>query len=154
MQVKHWLIAAVAIASALPCVAKAATTDPYIVVYRASGVTDDGNGFVATVVFCTNLSPVAENVAFILRKADGSSAYFNTVTLNSTQTYTVGTRAASTFVLSANAATGAIQQGFLSIGSTTMSITCSAMVVNPTTTPPSGMSLHMQRYNPAPNTMD
>jgi hypothetical protein len=153
MQVKHWLIAAVAIASALPGVAKAATTDPYILVYRASGVTDDGSGFSATVVFCTNLSPVAENVAFILRKSDGSSAYYNTVTLNPAQTYTVGTRAVSTFVL-ANASTGAIQQGFLAVGSTTMSITCSAMIVAAASTPPAGIALHMQRYNPAPNTMD
>jgi hypothetical protein len=158
MQVRHWLIALVAIASALPGLAQAATSDPFIVVYRASGVTDDGspaNNGTATVVFCTNVSSVTENMALIFRKSDGTSVYYSgSIPLASTQTYTIATHGIEMFALGANAATGAIQQGFLSIGSTTMNIFCSAMVVPANNTLPAGLPLHMQRYNPAPNTLD
>jgi hypothetical protein len=157
MQVKHWLIALVAIASALPGVAQAGTSDPFMLIYRASGLTDDGgaaNNGVATVVHCTNVSAVPENVAFLFRSISGASLYYSPIPLAAGQTYTVATHGIQMFFIGTNAAIGAVQQGYLAIGSTTVNVFCSAMVVPANNSSPAGLPLHMVRFNPAPNSVE
>jgi hypothetical protein len=154
MQVKHWLTALVAIASALPTVVQAGINDPYQLVYRASGVIDDTTDSVATMIACTNYSTVTENVAIIFRSDTGASLYFNPQQVASGATISVSTHASFLYPNVMNAATGTIVGGFLSVGSSTVNVSCSAWIALANTRQPSGLQLHMVRFNPATNSVE
>jgi uncharacterized membrane protein len=154
MQVKHWLTALAAIASALPTVVQAGVNDPYMLIYRVSGVIDDTNNAVATMITCTNYSAVTENVAIIFRSDTGASLYYSPAQVASGATIAISTHASFVYPNVINAATGAIVGGFLSVGSSTVNISCSAMMALANTHQPSGLPLHMQRFNPAANSVE
>jgi hypothetical protein len=156
MQIKHWLTALVAFVSALPTVTQAATTDPYQLIYRASGVADDGTASgVNTIVVCTNYSTVTENVAIIFRTETGASAYYSPAPVASAASIVVSTHASFVYSTAINAATGNIGGGYLSVGSTTTSLVCSAMIgLLNSVQPNSTTSLHMQRFNPEANSVE
>jgi len=56
----------------------------------------------------------------------------------------------TTFIL----ATGAITGGTVAIAATSTSVTCTAMIMQPTTTAPVGVQLHMTRFNPLAGTAE
>jgi hypothetical protein len=138
MKLAHWIAVAGALASSLP--AHAATTDPAILVYRVSGAVNDNNGS-ETFLSCSNFSAVAEDIEIVVRDSLGN------IMINSTRTIgSFGTFASGTLGLG----NGFSGTGYLAIGSTTTSISCTAFASFPTIELP----LHMQRYNPMPNTLE
>src|SRR5262249_4662984 len=83
-------------AATLACVqpAQAATTDPEIIIYRASGVIDTGSAAstgTATVIHCTNVSTATENVRFVVRNFNSVIATNQMSPVPSFQTLTVST---------------------------------------------------------------
>ena len=69
---RAYLTAVVALAFAVP--AQAATGDPEVVLYRASGLVDNtaGGGSSATSFSCTPFSGVSENVRVVVRSQNGT----------------------------------------------------------------------------------
>src|SRR5262245_35525566 len=68
MKAIQWIIAAAAVACAAPV--QAGVNDPEKIIYRGSGVLDNGgNDFdgLATAFHCTNFSGVNENIRFVIR---------------------------------------------------------------------------------------
>jgi hypothetical protein len=165
-----WIVAFAALASVLPAHAQnrattptlapptSSTTDPVILIYRVTGVRDDGaaaRAGTATALHCTNLSEVAETLQILVRDFTGSLVSNVSRTLNSAQTFTAVTHIAAVFAEDITMSPGSIiDQGYAAIGSTTTSIVCSAMLVNAAATSPVGISLHMVRYNPSPGTLE
>jgi hypothetical protein len=169
MKLARWIIAAAAIASILPANAQeratrgvlfpptTSPTDPILLIYRASGVRDDGSGpsaGVATVFLCTNLSSANELLTVLVRNFDGTLLASSTVGIGSAQTYTMSTHGIVAFFSDQNLATGLVDQGYVAIGSTTTEMTCSVLIVDAANSKPAGLPLHMVRYNPSPGTME
>src|SRR5262245_26453552 len=72
MKVIHCVIAAAALAFVQP--AQAASTDPEIIIYRFSGVLDNGglsHQGIATAFHCTNFSGVQESLRIVVRDSAG-----------------------------------------------------------------------------------
>ena len=66
MKAIHSMIATLGLAFVFPTLAEAATTDPEVIIYRFTGVRDDGGGpsaGVATAFFCTNQRRSGEHSA-------------------------------------------------------------------------------------------
>ena len=105
-----------------------ATTDPLKLIYRVSGVSDNGgagNTGVATAFLCTNFSKVTETVRFVIRDFDGSKKSDQTYSaMSSFQTVTAATHNMVLFTLDANLATGTIFQGSAQIFSTSLHVHC------------------------------
>jgi|GEM_PF-6406250 len=160
MKIAHWTIAVATLASLVPLLTQRASGiagGPISVIYRASGVTDNGgpNGTgVATSIFCTNTSPDTEQVVIVIRKDDGSIVYNNTFLITTFSTRAWSTHLTNVFVEASLDVGVAIQHGVLGIGSTTTNLFCSVMVVDAASTNPVGIPLHMIRYNPAPGTTE
>lgn len=138
-------------------VAPLATTDPYKVVYRVTGVTDDGdasNAGVATSIMCTNFSQSTEYVQYNVLRYSGSEAMviFGTVFLRGT--ITASTHYTNIFYDGVNLNTGAMNQGSIVVSSTTINIHCTAMIVDAASTVPNGIALHMVRFNPHPGSVE
>jgi hypothetical protein len=148
MKAIHWIIAAAALAFVQP--ASAATSDPEIVIYRGSGVADSGSAFgtgTATVIHCTNVSTVAENVRFVIRNFNAIIAANQVFTVGSFLTQTVSTHATPLYggaVLSA----GTTLLGTVAIAATTSNVFCTARTVDASAGVPSGIILPMVRFNP------
>src|SRR5215216_33156 len=145
----RWIIAVAAMAFVLP--AHAATTDPIQIIYRTSGVTD--NGASATAFHCTNLSAVTELVRVVVRHRTGEIAGNVEVPLPSFNTVTGSTRLTALFI-GFSLATGIVNQGTAVVASTTTFIFCSAMIVETTASTPQGIALHLVRFNPMPDTTE
>jgi hypothetical protein len=135
-----------------------ASGGPAFIIYRASGVFDNGGGSgsgTATLVHCTNASGVPEDLLVVVRQFDGSVLVSRTVTpVPSFRTVTLGTHSANTFPLDTNLATGGVDQGMVAIGSTTTDMFCSFMVVDAASTTAQGISLHLVRYNSSSGTQE
>jgi hypothetical protein len=78
MKLARWIAVAAAIAAALP--ADAATTDPIMLIYRASGAISNTPQNLVTTVYCSSFSAVNENIEFVARDPNSS------LVLDSTQT--------------------------------------------------------------------
>jgi hypothetical protein len=153
MKCLRWIIAALGLVVALP--AHALTTDPVNVIYRVSGVIDNGasagNG-VATVFHCTNISANTEALVFVTRNFNGVIASNVTVTVPSFQTLTISTHVTTLFS-NGSLATGSVQ-GTTGIGATSPNVFCTTIIVDASASVPSGISLPMVRYNPMPGTQE
>ncbi len=136
-----------------------AVGDPQKLIYRIAGVRDSGdasNVGVATTIHCTNLSPVAETVRYVIRTAGG------TVAANVSKTIDAGgTEAASTHFTAMVDEDGVLAPGVsINPGSAAIFATspqkvfCSAMIVDAAATVPQGIALHMVRFNPITNTQE
>ena len=135
----------------------AATTDPLRTVYRIAGVADNGavtHSGIATSFHCTSFSRVNETIRFVIRNASGTVVGDVSPTITGNDTVTVSTHLTNVFVDAAAASFDIIAQGSAIIQSTTLNITCSAMIVDAATTVPQGIALHMQRFNPLPDTQE
>jgi hypothetical protein len=140
MKLAHWIAVAGALASALP--AHAATTDPIMLVYRVAGAENLGTANETTVFTCTSFSAVTESIEIVLRDGTGNIVLNAPQNIMSLTTFTSNTLALN--------APDFVGLGALSIGSTTASISCTVWDFNNGPTVP----LHMQRYNPIPNTLE
>src|SRR5262249_24312342 len=114
----RWILMTAALASLAPTPAPAASRRPPILVYRFPGATDTGNTpntGTATVVTCTNLSSVSEDLIIAYRGFDGAFISATTWTLGPFRTFTVVTHITSTYPTDGNTATGPIGQGSVGI---------------------------------------
>ena len=147
-----YLIAVAALAFTLP--AQAATTDPEVVLYRASGVADGGAGSnTASSFACTPFSGVTENLRIVVRAQNGVILQNSSVPIQHLNTFTFSTSDTAIFA-DASLATGAIAGGTVAIAATSTSVTCTAMIIQPNNTAPVGIQLHMTRFNPLAGTAE
>ena len=162
MRVRRWMMAAAAVALALPVQAQdprygstaqqpapQAVSDPLKVIYRVPGVRDTAG--IATVFSCTSNSSVEELLKSTVRKDDGSEAGFAQIPIPARSTRVVATRDTNAFTESASGFATDLQ-GIATISASTTNVFCSAMLVDPTPTTPNGIALHMVRFNPHPGT--
>ena len=155
MKFLPWIIATVALASLAPTPAPAASGGPISPIYRFSGVYDDGCGSGAgtfSAVHCSNFSAVSEDIVVAVRQYHGTLLNVATYTLTPFQTWTTVTHFGVVFNPDANLATGIVNEGMFTIGSTTTSITCTAMIVSGSAATIQGVELHAHRYSPEPGT--
>lgn len=135
-------------------VAPQALTYPQQIIYRVSGVRDDGQGAqlgVATSFHCTNWSNLPEKLAIAVYNFNGALARARSFIVNSHYTFTVSTH--KTLIFSENEILSPgvdIDQGYAQIHSTTTNIYCSAMIVDAASSSPAGIALHLVRFNPFP----
>lgn len=139
-------------------VAPMATTDPQIMIYRVAGVVDSGSDLnlgTATAFMCYNNSSTAENVRFRLLNWNGAVSADKTMVIPSKRTRTATTHLTLALLEDLSLAPGTpITQGSAGIIATNKDIYCSAMIVNASAVVPSGIALHMVRFNPQPGTVE
>ncbi|HET6378524.1 MAG TPA: hypothetical protein VFG05_09505 [Methylocella sp.] len=169
MKMQSWIfpLAAAGIAFALPgyaadrakeggpqAVTPQALTYPQQIIYRVSGVRDDGQKpelGVATSFHCTNWSNLPEKLAIAVYNFNGGLARARSFIVNSHHTFTVSTHRTKIFSEDAVLSPGVdIDQGYAQIHSTTTNIYCSAMIVDAASSAPAGIALHLVRFNPYP----
>ena len=156
MKAIHWIIAAAALASVLPAAANAATTDPEVILYRFSGVLDNGGGIgvgVATAFHCTNFSGVPETVRIVVRDSSSGLATNLSFGIAHLQTRTFTTHAVTLYAQN-TLGPGVILQGTAAIAATSTSFVCTAMTIDAASTSPVGIALHSIRFNPVPGSQE
>jgi hypothetical protein len=139
------LLAAGAVISAGVGAAQAA------LVYRASGVLDDGglpNLGAATVFHCSNYGPTSTVVRVQIFNGAGELAADMSLTLGSNITRTFSSHQTLAFEDYIWADPGVIKQGSARIFSTSLKVLCTAAVVPADTAIPQGAVLHLSRFNP------
>jgi len=146
------MLAVAALAFTMP--AQAAVGDPEVIIYRVSGMVDDGGGGgFATSFHCTNFSGVPETLRIVLRPQGGTTIVTNQpFAINHLQTLILSTHHVTPYA-DTNLATGAFQ-GTAAIAATSINMTCTAMQVQTNTTIPQGIALHMTRFNPIAGTQE
>ena len=150
-----WIIAI----AVMPIVGQgyAATTDPFVLLYRISGVRDDNRAAqsgVATSFHCTNKSTVSEQLAIKILNYNGDTVAENTITVLPNHTVTLSTHAVFAFASDLILNTGMVDQGFAGIASTTTDVFCSAMMLDASAATPNGIALHLVRFNSASGTQE
>jgi hypothetical protein len=136
-----------------------AADDPLQVIYRVSGVLDNGGGGgvgTATVFFCTNFSGVEERVRISLRRREsGGAPVNNTGNYDPGETRTFATHSGVFYNLDQQLANGVIfQQGSAVIYATSVNVHCSAAQVDASAAAPVSIALHMVRLNPVNNSQE
>jgi len=157
MKTMHWIIAAVALSSVQAVPASAGINDPEVIIYRVPGVRDNGGGIgvgVATVFVCTNFSGAEEILRIVVRNANGAILQNSGGNIFHLATNTKSTHPTNLFSLSAFLNTGAVNQGTAAIAATSLSIICTAMIVDAAATSPQGIALRMIRFNPVPGSQE
>jgi len=156
MKAIHSIIAAAALAFVLPAAANAAATDPEVILYRFSGVLDNGGGIgagVATAFHCTNFSGVPETVRIVIRDSNAGLAANSAFGLNHLQTRTFTTHAVTLYAQT-TLGTGVVLQGTAAIAATSTSVVCTAMTIDAASTSPVGIALHSIRFSPVPGSQE
>ena len=151
----RWVIAVATVAFITP--AQAATTDPEVILYRVSGVSDSGgnaNTGVATSFHCTNFSGVTETVRIVLRAKTATLLTNVAFTVQHLETHTTSTKATNLFSDDTVLNSGLVFQGTAAIAATSTNIICTSMIVDAAATAPAGISLRMLRFNPIPGTQE
>jgi hypothetical protein len=152
------MIAALALAFALPAAVDAAQTDPEVIIYRFPGVADDGdsNSGIATVFNCTNFSGTTETVRFATRSTSGTLIGNVTVSIQHLATKTASTHntLAFTFDDTPVLQIAMLGQGTTAIAATSINIICTAMIVDAANAKPVGGALRGIRFNPIPGTQE
>jgi hypothetical protein len=141
--------------SAMPAAPKA-VGGPLKLIYRVSGVRDDGTGAgVATSFHCTSGSAVNETLRIGVRNNAGSVAGMQTVPISPNRTITMSTHSTNIFGNDRLLAPGVvIIQGSAQILATSNKVFCSAMIVDAAAAVPQGIALHMVRFDPFPGTQE
>ena len=159
MKFPHWIVATVALASFAPTPAPAASGGPVSLIYRFSGLYDDGGGAgggVLSLITCSNFSAVSEDVVIAARNWDATLVAAKTYTIPPLNTRAYGTHFGQQdpwFLFDALSPGTIIFDGLFSIASTTQTISCTAMVIDGAVVAvPWGVALHAHRYNPEPGT--
>jgi hypothetical protein len=158
MKAIHSMIAALGLALVLPAAADAATTDPEVLIYRFTGVRDNGSNVnmgVATSFHCTNISGVTETIRFVTRGPSGNlltNVMFDIGHLATLTASTHNTAAYLDDIGSLN--TGFVNQGTTAIAATSINIFCTAETIDASTAAPVGVARHGVRFNPMPGTQE
>jgi len=148
------MLATAALALVTP--AQAGVNDPELIIYRASGVLDNGGAAstgTATAFSCTNFSGVGELIRVVVRGATGAllaNVGFSFGHLETINFTTKGTALYAAQVMN----TGVVVRGTAAIATTTVNITCTAMLVDAGASVPQGIALRMVRFNPIPGTVE
>ena len=150
-------VAGLSLAGAAP--ARATTFPALTTIYFASGVVDTHPTVegIATVVNCSNMSGQTASVRYQFRRKDGTIAAGGTLLLANFATHVITSAGIVGFYADPIALpTGGIYGGALQILSTQSAVYCSAMLVRAdgTFSGPSGVALHMVRFNPHPGTVE
>src|SRR5262245_11496232 len=157
MNAIHWIIAAAAFAFIQPTPAQAAQGGPEIIIYRFSGVKDDGgaaNVGVGTAFLCTNFSGVPETLRLVTRHFDGSLAGNSEVVINHLSTKASVTHLVAPYTFDLNLMTGFVQSGTTAIAATSTNIVCTAMVLDAANPKPDGVVLRGIRFSPVPGSQE
>jgi hypothetical protein len=157
MKAIHSMIAALALAFALPASADAAQGDPEVLIYRFPGVRDDGGSFnsgVATAFHCTNFSGVTETIRLVTRDNDGTLKNNNQYTIGHLLTGTWVTHQVHSYSFQAILNTGAVGQGTTAIAATSISIICTAETINAADSVPVGVARRGIRFSPVPGSQE
>jgi len=144
------MLAVAALAFAMP--AQAAVGDPEIIIYRVAGMVDDAAGGTASSIHCTNFSGVTETLRVVLRSQNSTIVFNNTFPVNHLNTIILSTHDV-TIYSDTNLATNSFQ-GTAAIAATSINMTCTAMQVQSNITIPTGIALHMTRFNPIAGTQE
>ena len=160
MKVVRWMtaVAAAAFVASVqaPDRALGAAGDPEVVIYRFSGVLDDGSGFdagVATAFHCTNFSGATETVRIVVRGNSAVMAANAATDVAHLNTQTFATHPAhlyAEFALN----TGIVIQGTAAIAATSTAVVCTAMTIDAASSSPVGIALHGMRFSPLPGTQE
>jgi hypothetical protein len=145
------MIAVAAFAFILP--AHAGTSDPSIIIYRASGVLDTDSGF-ATAVYCTNFSGVTEKLTVVVRGPTSTIQANVNVNVPTFNTVILTTRDVNLLTETINMATGVVHAGTVGIAATSVNFTCTVSLIQHFTTGPIIAPLHLTRFNPIPGTQE
>lgn len=139
-------------------VAPSAAADPQIMIYRIPGVNntwDNSANGIATVFSCHNNSSVSEIIRIRIFNPNGLLSSDNSANIASKRTLTIATHYTIAFTSDFYTSIGVfVKQGTASIISTSREIFCSAMIVDAAASVPSGIALHMVRFNPAPGSVE
>ena len=133
--------------------AQAGVNDPEIIIYRVSGVVDDGN-VLATSFHCSNFSGVDENVRVVVRSPIGTLRANVAAVVSHLNTIVWSTRDVFIYGAEVLLPTGTLGSGTAAIAATSANVTCTAMEVQSNVTNAVGIALHMTRFSPAPGTQE
>src|SRR5262249_31529304 len=148
--------------------ADAAQTDPEVIIYRFTGVRDNGDDVpvlinvdlpictscnrasVVTVFTCTNFSGATETIRFVTRDSIGNIGANVTRTVRHHETTTITTSYVFGYTSSDNPAyvKAYSTPGTAAIAATSTNVICTAMLVNPVTIGPAPSPLPGIRFNP------
>ena len=134
----------------------AASGDPLKTIYRATGVTDSGQGTNvgrATAFHCTNFSSVTERLVIQIRSPVGQLLTNKSFDFPSHATLSASTHLADLF-FDSSLGTGLVLEGFVVISSTSALIICNAMIVDAASTSVNAVVLPMVRFNPWPGSQE
>jgi hypothetical protein len=157
MKASHWIIAAAALTFVQATSASAGVNDPEVIIYRFSGVLDNGGGAgtgAATAFHCTNFSGVPETIRFVTRNNIGTLLTNKILSIAHVATSTALTHLAVAYAPHIDLATGAVFQGSTAIAATSINIICTAMTFDASTTVPIGVALRGIRFNPIPGSQE
>ena len=150
-------VAAISVAGATPV---RATTFPTLTqIYFASGARDnsvdsDFTG-IGTIIDCTNMSGQTASVRYQFRHATGQLLAGATLLLANLATKTITSMGSASFTNDTPLPTGTFLGGSIQILSTQSAVYCSAMIIRTDGgDDPSGVALHMVRFNPHPGTVE
>jgi hypothetical protein len=122
-----------------------------MIIYKVSGVTSRGTTPLegsSTAVICTNLSGSTVTMEMVWRDHDEAVVSNINFQLDVQDTKLYATKHTEAFFEDVTPATPPeINQGFVVVRSTSRQVICSAMVVDAAAAAPSGIALHMVRYN-------
>ncbi len=122
------------------------------VIYRASGVLDDGgnpNAGTATVFHCTNYGKTDTKLRVLLYNGTGVVVADMSLVVESNITRSFSSHQTLAFEDYVWATPGPIKQGSAKIMSTSLAVVCSGAVVPADATIPQGTPLHLSRFNEA-----
>jgi hypothetical protein len=152
------IISLAAITVGLSAPASAGLNDPEIIIYRFTGVRDDGGaqGFgLATAFECTNFSGAVENLRFVTRDVFGELKTNVAQAIFHLGTVTMTTHGANGISFTANLATGAVSQGSTAIAATSANVLCGARTIDATGNHPfDSVPLPRIRFNPVPGSQE
>ncbi len=162
MKVVRWMTAVAGIAFVLsvqaPDRALGAVGDAEIILYRFTGVTDNGgamNTGVATSFHCTNFSGVIETFRIVVRDTGAGVVANFAINIPHLLTFTFTTHQTNLFASEQPVSPGfVVSAGTAAIAATSVFVVCSAMIVDAASASPVGIALHGIRFNPVPGSQE
>jgi hypothetical protein len=147
-------LAAASLIAVLAQPAAAITFPTLTTIYVGAGVSEfNGIQQFATAFTCSNVSGQEASVRFLVLNQTGGIAGSLTQTVAHGANATVATSSINV-VLEQLLNTGDVTHGTVNIESTQSGVFCSAMVLDPDSTTPNGVALHLVRVNPHPGTVE
>ena len=96
----------------------------------------------------------SEKLQYVVLNFDGTTKANLTLNINPANTHTASTHDTNLYAEDIFLSTGIVDQGILGVQSTSITITCTAQIVDAAATIPNGIDLHGTRDNPMPGTAE